>query len=203
MSDNFKRPSFLFLLCAGFIIGIGFWLGSDIFPSLLSSENIWDSILIILGFISIINFIAWFLVALLWNVFLSEETKNRAAYKANRLKIPDTDEFYNITVISEFNLNVRLTIATWGWITVIFSGLMIWIFWESVFYFILSIAYASFYILEIITGNENILQESLEESGGIILVVWPVLLFGVFGVFVKYLMQLKGIITEIKNSIRK
>jgi len=157
MSDNFKRPSFLFLLCAGFIIGIGFWLGSDIFPSLLSSENIWDSILIILGFISIINFIAWFLVALLWNVFLSEETKNRAAYKANGLKIPDTDEFYNITVISEFNLNVRLTIATWGWITVIFSGLMIWIFWESVFYFILSIAYASFYILEIITGNENIL----------------------------------------------
>ena len=147
MSSESKRPSYLFLLGAGFIVGIGFWLGSDIFPSLLSSDNIWDSILIILGFLSIINFVIWFSLSVFWDFIMSYAVKEENALED-----------------MVFDENVKVLLAIWGIFSLIFLGLMIWLFWESVTSFLMQVLYASFYIAEILSDNENLLQEVLEKT---------------------------------------
>ena len=201
MSTGSKRPSYLFLLGAGFIVGIGFWLGSDIFPRLISSDNIWDSILIILGLISILNFLIFFIIALLWHVFLSENAKDIAACKT--YKTTELDFVKGV----DFRQNVELIIAIWFWLTVIFSGSMIWVFWKNIFPFIthviLSVVHLSFYPYEIITGNENVFQKLLEytleeNKPHKLLVVWPIVLLGAFILFIKFIIFFIGTIRKSK-----
>jgi hypothetical protein len=185
MSSGSKRPSYLFLLVAGFIVGIGFWLGSDIFPSLLSSGNIWDSILIILGFLSIINFVIWFSLSVFWDSIMSYAVKEENAFED-----------------MVFDENVKVLLAIWGIFSLIFSGLMIWLFWESVTSFLMQVLYASFYIAEILSDNENLLQEVLEKNDTKVLIIWPLLLLGAAILFVKIIIFCAGVFAEIRKYIK-
>mgnify|MGYP000349230646 CR=1 FL=1 len=185
MSSESKRPSYLFLLGAGFIVGIGFWLGSDIFPSLLSSDNIWDSILIILGFLSIINFVIWFSLSVFWDFIMSYAVKEENALED-----------------MVFDENVKVLLAIWGIFSLIFLGLMIWLFWESVTSFLMQVLYASFYIAEILSDNENLLQEVLEKNDTKVLIIWPLLLLGAAILFVKIIIFCAGVFAEIRKDIK-
>ena len=185
MSSGSKRPSYLFLLGAGFIVGIGFWLGSDIFPSLLSSDNIWDSILIILGFLSIINFVIWFSLSVFWDFIMSYAVKEENALED-----------------MVFDENVKVLLAIWGIFSLIFLGLMIWLFWESVTSFLMQVLYASFYIAEILSDNENLLQEVLEKNDTKVLIIWPLLLLGAAILFVKIIIFCAGVFAEIRKYIK-
>ena len=185
MSSESKRPSYLFLLGAGFIVGIGFWLGSDIFPSLLSSDNIWDSILIILGFLSIINFVIWFSLSVFWDFIMSYAVKEENALED-----------------MVFDENVKVLLAIWGIFSLIFLGLMIWLFWESVTSFLMQVLYASFYIAEILSDNENLLQEVLEKNDTKVLIIWPLLLLGAAIFFVKIIIFCAGVFAEIRKYIK-
>jgi O-antigen/teichoic acid export membrane protein len=225
MSSGSKKPSYLFLLGAGFIVGIGFWLGSDIFPSLLSSDNIWDSILIILGFLSIINFVIWFSLSVFWNVILSFDKKRNMSYAVKGENLPEEVQFRSenledrvnqlftdqnfknsfsadLSHTMEFDENVKFSLAIWGIFSLIFSGLMIWLFWESVTSFLMQVLYASFYIAEILSDNENLLQEVLEKNDTKVLIIWPLLLLGAAIFFVKIIIFCAGVFAEIRKYIK-